>query len=145
MPPDLSVSGGSGGIVAQCDAIRGLAGHFGAAATDTLGSAWSLHGYLIDPVLASSALFDPAGLAAFEGQLAAALDGPGGLSWVGARCGILDGELRVAAAGYEAADRLATATHDEVQGLLGLAPALGAGIGAAAHGQGAGVRASSGW
>lgn len=137
MPRAISVSGGSGGIVAQSDAIRTLAGRFGATGSETLGTVWTLHGYLLNPTLASAALLDPVGAAAFEMQLGEALDGPGGLSWIGARCGVLDVELRGAAAAYEGVDRLRTALGDEIRGALGFAPAVLAGIEAAGHGQGA--------
>jgi hypothetical protein len=121
----VSVTGGSGGVSADCDAISALAHRFGAAATDTLGSAFSLHGYLAEGRLATSALLDPAGFATFEGDLLWALDGVHGLSWAGAECGALDGELRLAAATYRAADRLYLDGRDAVNGALGAGPALG--------------------
>ncbi|MDT4899102.1 MAG: hypothetical protein QOJ78_32, partial [Pseudonocardiales bacterium] len=105
-PKPISVRGGASGITAHCDEIVAMARRFGGAATDTLHAAWTLHGYLVHPGLAESALLDPVGYAAFEVDLLDALDGLHGLTWVGAQSGLIDGELRVAATGYEAADQL---------------------------------------
>ena len=76
---------------------------------------------------ARSAVLDPVGFAAFEADLGTALDGIGGLSWLGARSGLLDGEVRAAAAAYRAADTLGTGVHDALVGLRDLPGALGAG------------------
>jgi hypothetical protein len=123
-PKPISVRGGVSGITAQCDELVAMARRFGGAATDTLHAAWTLHGYLVHPGLAESALLDPVGYAAFEVDLLDALDGLHGLTWVGAQSGLIDGELRVAAAGYEAADQLYTDAHDVVLGLARLPAAL---------------------
>lgn len=119
-PQPVSVRGGADGIEAHYDDMVEAARLFGRAATDTGGAALALHGYLLDPGIYSSGLFDPAGAAEFEAELAAALDGPGGLSWVAAEWGLLDGQLRSAAAAYLAADRLDTAAHDMLDGFVRL-------------------------
>ncbi|HET6877863.1 MAG TPA: hypothetical protein VFH38_10065 [Jatrophihabitans sp.] len=123
-PGPVDVHGGAGGITAACDEIVALARAFGGVATDCLGAAWSLHGYLVDPALACSGLLDPGGYAVFEADLLDALDGLHGLTWLGMRCGVLDGELRVAATAYSTADHLYEKAHDEVLGLLGAPAAL---------------------
>lgn len=123
-PQPVHVSGGLGGIVADCEEIAAMARTFGGAATHILHAAWALHGYLFDPALAASSLLDPVGYATFETDLGDALDGWHGLSWVGARAGLLDGELRLAATAYGAADRLKTSVHDEVVGAVLLPAAL---------------------
>lgn len=123
-PQPVHVSGGLGGIVADCEEITAMARTFGGAASQTLQAAWRLHGYLVDPAVVTSALLDPAGYAIFETDLLDALDGWHGLSWVGARAGLLDGELRLAAAAYDNADRLYHSVHDEVAGALLLPAAL---------------------
>jgi len=119
-PQPVSVRGGADGIEAHYDDMVEAARLFGRAATDTGGAALALHGYLLDPGIYSSGLFDPVGAAEFEAELAAALDGPGGLSWVAAEWGLLDGQLRCAAAAYLAADRLDTAGHDMIDGFVQL-------------------------
>jgi hypothetical protein len=129
-PPtqEPSVRGGSAGIAADCAEMVALAGRFGETATDTLCSAFTLHGYLIDPCLALSALLDPAGYAEFEADLLLALDGWRGLAWAGVVCGALDGELRLAATAYEGVDLLDTKLRDVVLGGLCSGPALAKGF-----------------
>jgi hypothetical protein len=129
-PPtqEPSVRGGSAGIAADSAEIVALAGRFGDTAADTLAAALAVHGYLLDPCLALSALLDPAGYAEFEADLLAALDGYRGLGWAGAVCGTIDGELRVAAAAYDGADRLDTMLRDIVAGGVNSGPALAAGL-----------------
>jgi hypothetical protein len=123
-PQPVTVSGGIGGIVADCAEIAAMAGTFGAAASQALQTSWRLHGYLVDPALAVTSLLDPVGYATFEADLLDALDGWHGLSWVGGRAGLLDGELRLAATAYENADRLYHATRDEIAGAVLLPAAI---------------------
>jgi hypothetical protein len=117
-PQPVAVTGGAGGIVAHTEEMVALARRFGTASTDTLHSAWDLHGYALDPEFLTSALFDPAGSAAYEAALLFALDGSGGLTWAGVQSGALDVELRVAAAAYEQADQLDTGLRDDLVGVL---------------------------
>ncbi len=117
-PEPISVSGGARGIEASYDDMVNLARRYGQAATDVAGTSWSLHGYLVDPGLYLSGLVDPAGLASFQASLAAALDGPHGLSAIAMRCGAQDVALRGAAAAYLAADRLETAAATTFGGLV---------------------------
>lgn len=140
-PVGLTVSGGADGIVARCDALRDLAGRFGAAGADTVKASAALHSVLVDPMLLASGLLDPTGLATFETILVDALDGPHGLTWIGARCAALDGGVRAAAAAYEASDAAARHLGDELDGAWRLPWAVAAGLTAAAHGSGAGVSA----
>jgi hypothetical protein len=104
--PVVSVRGGADGIEAHLEQITAAARHFGHVATDVGGSALALHGYLLDPALATTALLDPGGMALFEADLADALDGPHGLSWIAARAGALDVELRAAVIAYRTADEI---------------------------------------
>src|SRR5579875_2547362 len=122
----VRVTGGTGGVTARCDEIAEMGHRFGDAASMALHSSWSLHGALVDPELAITALVDPAGYATFEADLLDALDGLCGLTSVGMRAGLLDGELRAAAVAYEAADRLDVRLHDEVAGALRMPAAVGA-------------------
>jgi hypothetical protein len=134
MTEPVSVRGGAGGVEAHYDDLTAAARLFGRAAGDTGETAVVLHGYLVHPAVVASAALDPGGAAEFEGRLVAALDGPYGITWLAARCTVLDVGLRGAAAAYLAADRL-----DER-----LAPTIGAlahapraiGDGAAALGRG---------
>ena len=97
VPQPVSVSGGSNGVEAHYDDIVAMARLFGKVATDTGGAVLSLHGYLVDPAIFCSGLFDPGGVATFEADLLDALDGYHGLSWVAVQCGLIDAELRAAA------------------------------------------------
>jgi hypothetical protein len=125
-PQPVSVSGGSGGITANAEAMIALAGRFGGVADETFGAALTLHGYLVNAALLESAPFDPIGFAEFEGDLLAALDGWRGLGWAALECAAIDGELRFAAVAYEEVDHLATRLHDAVLGAVELVPALAA-------------------
>lgn len=124
-PQPVSVRGGSSGVEAHYDEIAAMARLFGRVATDNGGAALSLHGYLADPGIYSSALFDPAGAANFEADLLDALDGYHGLSWIALQCALIDAELRAAASAYQEADRIGTALQDRVGGLVNLGPAAG--------------------
>jgi hypothetical protein len=123
-----SVRGGSGGIVAHCAEMVALAGRFGDATTETLWAAAKLTAMQFEPCLALSALLDPAGYAEFETDLLAALGWWGGLAHAAAICGGIDGELRAAAVGYEAVDRLETSARDLVLGGLLAGPAFAHGL-----------------
>jgi hypothetical protein len=121
-PRPVSVRGGSNGIEAHYDEIVAMARRFGNVATDAGGAALSLHGYLSESGLCATAVFDPIGAAAFEADLLDALDGYHGLTWVALQCGLIDTELRAAAAAYEQADHLATTLHDHAAGLTNVSP-----------------------
>jgi hypothetical protein len=127
-PQPVSVTGGSHGIVARCADLRLLAHRFGSASGDTFESSAALHAYLLSPGLSVSALFDPIGYAEFDAELLLALDGWQGLTWVATECLALDGQLRLAAALYEAVDQLDTVTRDVVLGGLNALPAFAAAL-----------------
>jgi hypothetical protein len=129
-PRPVSVTGGTHGIAADCAELRHLAHQFGTAGAETLAATVTLHGYLLDPSLVLSAAVDPIGFADFEAELLLALDGASGLGWASAQCAALDLELRMAAAGYAAADRLDTELGDLVHGRLAAPAALAAGLAA---------------
>ncbi len=122
----VGVTGGTAGVEARTEELDVLARRFGGVATDCLGSSATLHGYLVGGAVTTSVAFDPSGWARFESELLGALDGLHGLSWIGLRCGVLDGELRAAAAAYRAVDHLEGALHDEVLGLVRLPGAVAA-------------------
>lgn len=134
-PRPISVTGGVGGIAARCDDLATLARLYGRAATDVGGTALRLNGYLVDPALYASGLLDPAGLARAQGCLAAALDGPHGLSAVAARCGATALELEAAAAAYQAADTLQARVDQELRTALHGPGAVAAAAGALVDGK----------
>ena len=123
-PRPVSVTGGSGGVQADCLAIVHLAGRFAGGGGDALESAVGLHALLGVPALIASAPLDPAGFAQASAELLWALDGPQGLTWAGEECLALAAELRGAAALYGEADRLYDATRDAVTGALSAGPAV---------------------
>jgi hypothetical protein len=114
----ISVRGGSNGIEAHFDDLTALARLFGAAATTIAGHTLSLHRYLVDPDVLSSAALDPYGAGRFTAALLDALDGPHGLSWLGAECGTKDLRLRTAATSYYEADRLRARFAPPLKGIL---------------------------
>jgi len=113
----ISVRGGTNGVVAHYDDMAAAARLFARAAGDTAAASVALHGYLIDPDVLVSAPLDPVGAARFEATLMAALDGPGGLTWLAARCAATDVGLRAAAATYLGADRLDERLEPELDGV----------------------------
>ena len=113
----ISVRGGTNGVVAHYDDMAAAARLFARAAGDTAAASVALHGYLIDPDVLVSAPLDPVGAARFEATLMAALDGPGGLTWLAARCAATDVGLRTAAATYLGADRLDERLEPELDGV----------------------------
>ena len=106
VPRPVSVRGGAGGIEAHYDDMLALARVFGRAALDVADEAWRLHRHLLDPGLVSGGALDPVGALDFETELGVALDGPGGLTWLAARCTADDVKLRAAAAAYRLEDEL---------------------------------------
>lgn len=124
-PSPISVRGGTHGVAVEQQHLLHLAGRFGAAAHDTGSATLSLHGYLIDPEIATAALFDPAGYVAFEASMLAALDGPLGLTWAAARCGLADLELHGAVRAYNIAEAAIEQTENLVELPLALAYFMG--------------------
>jgi hypothetical protein len=126
MTQPVGVRGGPA-MAADTAQLRHLAGRFGDAATHSLTSTLRLHAVLVDPDLAASGLLDPIGFAAFEGALLDALDGPGGLSRAAARSGLLDADLRLAAAAYAGGEERASSWVNALRGGVDLPKALLAG------------------
>ncbi len=126
----ISVRGGTNGVVAHYDDMTAAARLFARAGGDMAAASVALHGYLIGPDVLASAPLDPVGAARFEATLMAALDGPGGLTWLAARCAATDLGLRAAAATYLGADRLDERLEPELDAV---AQAPKAGLDAAAR------------
>ena len=124
----VSVSGGAGGIVAELDDLRLLAGLYDAAATDCAGTSAALHGYLLDLGNLVSSTLDPAGAAEFEFALEAAIDGPGGVTWVAARCAGLGIRLRAAAEAYGVFASIDRFVGPTLGGITGLPRAFASGM-----------------
>jgi hypothetical protein len=116
----VAVRGGAGGIEAHYDDMVSAARLFGSAASELGHVALALHRCLADSGLLAGGILDPFGASSFELDLLDALDGPGGITWLAAKCGALDVALRAAAGAYEAADRALTHAHDELDGVLAL-------------------------
>ncbi|HLY34650.1 MAG TPA: Mbeg1-like protein [Jatrophihabitantaceae bacterium] len=116
----VQVRGGSGGIEAHYDDMVSAAGLFASAAAELGHVALSLHGYLADGGLITGGVFDPFGATSFEFDLVDALDGPGGVTWLAAKCAALDVSLRAAATAYEVGDRVLTQAHTVLDGVIDL-------------------------
>ena len=112
--PDISVSGGAGGLEADLEDLEAL----GRSSTDLAEflaeTSARCHPMLLDPDLLASAVLDPAGVARFEAALLEALDGPAGLTALGLRFGARALVLRSAAATYEAADAALAELADDL-------------------------------
>jgi hypothetical protein len=132
-PSPVSVTGGSASMATDPAELVVLAGRFGATATDTLGAAAALHGYLAEPAVVLSSVVDPVGFASFETELLMALDGWHGLGWAAAACAGLDAQLRLAAASYRAVDQLSGALRETVHSALHAGPALAGAFAVLAH------------
>ena len=104
----VSVTGGPGGIRADCDDMIATAAIVGHAAEQTLTDATALHATLLTGLDPGTTLLDPVGAARFEQALLAALDGPHGLTAIAMRCATTSAHLSAAAAAYSVADQLRT-------------------------------------
>jgi hypothetical protein len=132
-PKPVSVRGGTGGIEAYTEELTALAGRLGSLGLELAGALAGLHLVAADPGLIESALLDPAGAARVEAALLAALDGPHGMAWTAARCGLLDAALRSAAIAYAAADTLETDMREVLAALGCLGPAMRDAVDSAIH------------
>ncbi len=108
----LSVSGGADSFDAKLDDLDVLAGLSLEVAGDLGALSARLHGILIDPEVLASGILDPTGLAAFEGALLLALDGPGGITARAAGYGLLGAAIKASATAYRAADAAGKVTLD---------------------------------
>lgn len=119
-PRPIAVRGGAGGIEAHYDDMVALARLFGRAALELADTSMHLQRYLFDPGLVSGGVLDPVGGLDFAAEFGIALDGPGGLTWVAARCGVNDLKLRAAAAAYRLEDELLARVEPVALGVLKL-------------------------
>ena len=121
----LEVSGGSGGLEVQHDALAEAARLLDATARDLLALAAQRHRLLVDGDLLVGAVLHPAGVARVEAALLSALDGPDGVVAAGLRLEVRAGQLLVAVARYRAADALQAELVELRRWLLGVsAPVL---------------------
>jgi hypothetical protein len=124
----MSIYGGAGGVDARLEDLHNLARITDDLATTLAQVAAEGHGVLVDPDVLASAVLDPAGLAAFERSLLAALDGPSGLFALAARYALRAIGLRTAVATYEAVDHAQQFAFDKLAWALGANPLLAAGL-----------------
>ena len=113
--PEISVSGGAGGLEADLDDLATL----GRSSTDlaemlALTSA-ACHPMLVDPDLLASAVLDPAGVARFDAALLEALDGRQGLTALAVTFAARAAALQAAKAAYEAADAALAELADDLR------------------------------
>ena len=111
----FSVSGGAGGIGANLDDMQSVSGPLIACGTSLAELAVESQQLLVSADLAASAVLDPIGAARVEAAIAAALDGPNGLSAVAVEVGAHGVFLWGAAEAYRDTDSalalLAEARH----------------------------------
>ncbi|RZU31150.1 esterase/lipase family protein [Blastococcus saxobsidens] len=112
--PEISVSGGAGGIEAELADLVALARSSSELAEELASTSLTCHGLLADPDLLASAVLDPAGVARFSAALLDALDGPRGLTVLAATFAARAITLQGAAAAYEAADAALAELADTV-------------------------------
>ena len=118
--PEISVSGGAGGIEAELADLATL-GRSSTGLAETLAvTSAACHGMLADPDLLASALLDPAGVARFDAALLEALDGPRGLTALAVRFTERAVFLQAAAAAYQAADAALASLADDLHAAAGL-------------------------
>jgi hypothetical protein len=117
--PELTISGGAGGVDACLEDLATLA-----RGSDDL--AWTLgrvsaecHAILADPDVLASAVLDPVGAAKFEAALLAALDGTAGLTSLAIKFGERALALRGVATAYQAADEAGRAAVDNIRWTIG--------------------------
>ena len=117
--PEISVSGGAGGIEADLEdlAILGRSST-GLAEMLALTSA-ACHPMLVDPDVLASAVLDPVGVARFEAALLEALDGRQGLSALAVTFAARAVALHAAKAAYEAADAAMAELADDLRWVSG--------------------------
>lgn len=119
--PEISVSGGAGGIEADLADLVTLARSSSELAEQLASGSLACHGMLADPDLLASAALNPAGVARLSAALLDALDGPRGLTVVAAAFAARAVTLQAAAAAYEAADAALAELADTIdwaQGFL---------------------------
>ncbi|MGY1720354.1 esterase/lipase family protein [Blastococcus sp. SYSU DS0552] len=117
--PELSVSGGAGGVEAELADLVTL-GRSSAGLAELLArTSAACHLVLADPDLLASALLDPAGVARVGAALLEALDGPRGLTALAVRFAARAVALEDAAAAYEAADRALAELADDLEWAAG--------------------------
>ena len=117
-PRPVTVRGGVGGIEAHYDDMLMLARLFGQAGLELAETSLRMQRYLFDPGLVSGGVLDPVGSAAFAAEFSMAIDGPGGLIWVAARCGVHELKLRAAATAYRVEDELLARVEPAALGIL---------------------------
>jgi hypothetical protein len=119
--PDLSVSGGAGGIAATYADLELLARRSEDDAGEYAAIDGRAHEILLDPDVVGSAVLDPVGLIRFAEALLGALDGPHGLTALAVRLQLRGVALRAAAASYQAVDEAQRDLVDSVRFMVGFA------------------------
>jgi hypothetical protein len=119
--PALHVSGGVGGTEARLEDIGQLARYSEQTGTELAAIVAECHAVLVHPDVLASGVLNPAGVAAFEGKLLAALDGRGGLGTLALRIEARAAVLRTVAAAYQATDEAQAAMIDSIRWVSGAA------------------------
>jgi hypothetical protein len=121
-PAGISVSGGAGGTDARLEDLHTLARLSDELAVTLAEVAAEAHAVLVAPDVVASAVLDPVGVAAFERELLAALDGSAGLMSLAARYSMRALGLRAAVATYRGVDQAQQAAFEGICWSLGANP-----------------------
>jgi len=117
--PELSVSGGAGGITAELDDLELLARRSADDAAEYAAIDGRAHAILLDGDVLASAVLDPIGMVRFAEALLESLDGPHGLTALTVRMELRAGALRAAAASYRAVDAAQRDLIDSIRFVVG--------------------------
>jgi pimeloyl-ACP methyl ester carboxylesterase len=113
--PEISVSGGAGGLEADLQDLATLGRSSTELAEMLAMTSASCHTMLVDPDLLASAALDPPGVARFDAALLEALDGPRGLTPLAVTFAARAVVLQSAKAAYEAADAAMAELVDDLR------------------------------
>ena len=111
MSDGVQVVGGAGGLDAEYADLLDTAAALQSAAAELSTIAWSTDQVLTDGSLLASSLLDPAGVAAVEAAVLAAVAGPHGLLRAAGQLEVTSLHLRTAVLAYRAADELGSGLH----------------------------------
>ncbi|MEU8182564.1 alpha/beta hydrolase [Micromonospora sp. NPDC049044] len=119
--PQLTVTGGAGGIDARYEDLDLLASHSDEVSSFLASVSQECHSALVDPNVLASAVLNPGGVARFEAALLSALDGPNGMTALAAGFGLRAAALRTVVTAYQVTDEAQAQAIESLRWTLGFA------------------------